>query len=45
MRILSLLSSIVLLASTALAVEIVCKFVLNVFTLSIFVDYDLSRPL
>ena len=31
MRILSLLSSVVLLASAALAVEIVCKFVLNVF--------------
>ena len=42
MRIRSLLSSIVLLASTALAVEIVCKFIPNVFTIPIFVDYDLS---
>ncbi len=42
MRIRSLLSAIALLASTALAVEIVCTFVPNVLTLPIFVDYELS---
>lgn len=42
MRIRSLLSVIALLASTALAAEIVCTSVPNVFTLSVFVDHELS---
>jgi hypothetical protein len=42
MRIWSLLTSIALLTSTALTVEVVCTFVLNVFTLPVFVDQGLS---
>ena len=42
MRIWSLLTSIALLASTALSVEIVCTFVTNALTLPIFVDQEMS---
>jgi hypothetical protein len=42
MRIRSLLSAVALLAGTALAVEIVCTFVPNVFTLPVLVDHELS---